>query len=127
MPTHADACRRMPTGSVHKIVFHLAEDPDPREELAAQGDPDEDGLNALHAKLTRLDRASSYRPWTRETLDVIAAQPGTRAADLAAHLGRETAPVKSDVGKLKNLGLTYSLEVGYRLVPRGAGSLRWLS
>jgi hypothetical protein len=53
------------------------------------------------------------------TLEVIAASPGVRAADLAARLGRETAPFKLDVRKLKALGLTLSLEVGYRLSPRG--------
>ena len=34
-------------------------------------------------------------------------------------VGRETAPFKLDVRKLKNLGLTLSLDVGYRLSPRG--------
>ena len=34
-------------------------------------------------------------------------------------MGRETAPFKADVRKLKELGLTESLEVGYRLSPRG--------
>lgn len=32
-----------------------------------------------------------------------------------------------DVRKLKNLGLTYSLDVGYRLAPRGETYLRWSS
>jgi hypothetical protein len=52
-------------------------------------------------------------------LDAIAAHPATRAPDLAASFGRETAPFKIDVRKLKNLGLTISLTVGYRLSPRG--------
>ena len=39
--------------------------------------------------------------------------------DLAAGFGRETLPFKNDVRKLKNLGLTESLEVGYRLSLRG--------
>jgi hypothetical protein len=42
-----------------------------------------------------------------------------RAGDLAVELGREREPFKIDVRKLKNLGLTTSLEVGYRLSPRG--------
>ena len=46
-----------------------------------------------------------------------------RAADLAAGFGRETQPFKLDVRKLKNLGLTLSLEVGYRLSPRGEAYL----
>ena len=47
---------------------------------------------------------SPYGPWTRPTLDAIAARPGTRAGDLAAAFGRELAPFKLDVRKLKNLG-----------------------
>ena len=47
-----------------------------------------------------------------------------RAADLAAQLGRaELQPFKTDVRKLKALGLTASLEVGYRLSPRGRAFL----
>ena len=52
-------------------------------------------------------------------LELIAAHPGVRAPDLAARLGRETLAFKIDVRKLKALGLTESLEVGYRLSPRG--------
>ena len=60
------------------------------------------------------------------TLRLIQALPHTRAADLAASLGRETAPFKLDVRKLKNLGLTHSLEVGYELTPRGTAYLKTL-
>jgi hypothetical protein len=49
---------------------------------------------------------------------------GRRAANLAAAFGRDVQPFKADVRKLKNLGLTISLEVGYRLSPRGAAYLR---
>ena len=69
------------------------------------------------ARLARLDRASSHGAWTTEVLQTIAARPAVRAADLAAGFGRETQPFKLDVRKLKNLGLTLSLEVGYRLSP----------
>jgi hypothetical protein len=46
-----------------------------------------------------------------------------RAPDLAASLGRETLPFERDVRKLKELGLTESLEVRYRLSPRGRAYL----
>jgi hypothetical protein len=68
--------------------------------------------------------ASAYGPWTAAVLEVIAARPGVRATDLAASFGRETQPFKLDVRKLKNLGLTISLEVGYRLSPRGEAYLK---
>ena len=49
----------------------------------------------------------------------IAERPATRAVELATALGRERTPFKTDVRKLKELGLTESLERGYRLSPRG--------
>jgi hypothetical protein len=49
------------------------------------------------------------------------------AADLAALLGREKHPFKRDVRKLKELGLTESMPVGYRLSPRGRALLEALA
>lgn len=46
-----------------------------------------------------------------------------RAADLAGAAGVERDRLKADVRKLKELGLTESLVVGYRLSPRGAAVL----
>jgi hypothetical protein len=46
-----------------------------------------------------------------------------RAGDLAEAFGRERLKFKTDVRKLKALGLTESLEVGYRLSPRGRAFL----
>ena len=50
-------------------------------------------------------------------------RPEVRAADLAAAAGRERLAFKADVRKLKELELTESLEVGYRLSPRGRALL----
>ncbi len=52
-------------------------------------------------------------------LALIARKPGTRAADLAPAMQSELLKFKADVRKLKKLGLTISLETGYRLSPRG--------
>jgi predicted transcriptional regulator len=41
------------------------------------------------------------------------------STELAKALGAERFAFKQDVRKLKELGLTESLEVGYRLSPRG--------
>ena len=73
----------------------------------------------------RLDRWDAVRtaPWTRELLRLIAEKPGVRAPDLAASLGRETPPFKRDVRKLKELGLTRSLPVGYEISHRGRAYL----
>jgi hypothetical protein len=103
---------------IYRIRFHAVHEPDPRDELA-HSVPTDDEIADIDARLTRLDRASSYRAWTAETLAIIAEHPARRAGDLADMLGRERLPFKLDVRKLKNLGLTLSLTVGYRLSPRG--------
>ena len=109
---------------IYRIQFHLVDEPDPRAELAADDDLTGDDLAEIDRRLDRLDRSSPHGPWTRAALGAIAAQPGTRAPDLAAQFGRETQPFKLDVRKLKSLGLTLSLKVGYRLSPRGEAYLR---
>jgi hypothetical protein len=106
-------------GDVYLLRFHRVDEPDPRAVLAAAADLDDAARAAIDARLTRLDRASTHGPWTAETLRIIAERPAVRAPDLAAALGRETVPFKVDVRKLKALGLTESLLVGYRLSPRG--------
>jgi hypothetical protein len=98
--------------------------PDPRIALRESADLTDDEVAALQAKLARLDKASSFGPWTFETLGLIEQHPRRRAPDLAAMVGRETAPFKIDVRKLKGLGLTRSFEVGYELSPRGREFLR---
>jgi hypothetical protein len=97
---------------------------DPRIALRESADLTDDDVAALQAKLARLDKASSHGAWTRETLALIEQHPRRRAPDLAAMVGRETAPFKIDVRKLKALGLTHSFEVGYDLSPRGRELLR---
>ncbi len=52
-------------------------------------------------------------------LKTIGERPAVAAAVLAQSLGVEKLKFKQDVRKLKELGLTESLEVGYRLSPRG--------
>ena len=66
-----------------------------------------------------MDSRARQGPWTQAALEAIAVAPGRRAAELAAEQDRETAKFKADVRKLKALGLTISLEVGYELSPRG--------
>ena len=97
--------------------------PDPR--VALRGTiPDEHELAEIGRRLERLDSASSHGPWTWQTLSLIADYPGVRAEDLARSVGREKAPFKLDVGKLKEMGLTESLETGYRISPRGRAAIK---
>jgi len=120
------ALERHGEGEVHRIELRFA-GPDPRVALRARSRLDAGERAEIAARLARLDRASSHGPWTEATLRAIAAAPGTRAADLAAGFGRERLSFKADVRKLKALGLTESLEVGYRLSPRGLAYLRSVS
>lgn len=107
---------------LYRIRLHLA-GPDPRVALRERADLDADEVAEIAARLQRLDRASKHGSWTRATLELIEAHPTTRAADLAAGAGRPKDRFKTDVRKLKNLGLTESLEIGYRLSPRGQAYL----
>jgi hypothetical protein len=83
-------------------------------------------LAQLARRLEAMDRRSRVGPWTLATLRAIEAQPGVLAARLARALGRPRDEFKRDVRKLKDLGLTFSLEVGYRLTPKGARFLAGL-
>jgi hypothetical protein len=95
---------------------------DPRVALREQDELSDDDRRAVDDRLDRWDAARGA-PWTREYLRLIADHPGVRAPDLAASLGRETLPFKLDVRKLKELGLTRSLPVGYEISPRGRAYL----
>jgi len=112
---------RRATGTIYRVRLQLV-GPDPRTVLRELL-PDESETAEIDRRLTRLDRASRQGPWTRAVLEAIGAQPGVRASDLASQFGRERMPFKLDVRKLKELGLTESLKIGYRLSPRGQAIL----
>jgi hypothetical protein len=111
---------RTPDGRLYRIQFGALR-PDPRVALRSQALTSDDA-EAIEAKLARLD-ARAAKPWTRRTLELIAAHSGTRAGTLADRMGQERDDFKVNVRKLKALGLTESLEVGYRLSPRGRSLL----
>jgi hypothetical protein len=109
---------------VYLLRVRPADGPDPRSVLATDDRLTPADVAELDRRLDRLDRASSSGPWTASVLAAIQAEPGRRAGDLAAAAGRERLPYKTDVRKLKALGLTISLPIGYRLSPRGEAYLR---
>jgi hypothetical protein len=109
-------------GSVYRVQLHLAGS-DPRVALRGQSSLTDAELGEVQGRLARLDAASRHGSWTKIVLRLIRDRPGVRAADLAPALDRETLAFKRDVRKLKELGLTESLEVGYRLSPRGLAVL----
>lgn len=114
--------RPAPGTLVWRVEFHRVE-PD-GEPLSEQADLTAEDVAEITRRLDRLDAASARGPWTRPTLGLIAEHPGVVSTKLAAELGAPSRPVfKADVRKLKRLGLTESLEVGYRLSPRGRAYL----
>jgi hypothetical protein len=109
-------------GDVFRIRVRLA-GPDPRIAFRRRTGWSTDELEPIESRLARMD---GDRPWTSAVLRLIAARPGVRAGTLAAVVDLETQAFKVRVRRLKNLGLTESLEVGYRLSPRGRALLRRL-
>jgi hypothetical protein len=105
-------------GDLYRIELHW-DGPDERVALRDDDDLTDDEVAAIRARLAKLDKASTRGPWTATVLQLVADRPAVRAPDLAASLGLETLVFKRDVRKLKALGLTESLTVGYRISPRG--------
>ena len=83
-------------------------------------------LDKLRKQLQRMDARSSGPAWTQRVLELVGAHVGVRAGDLCALVDQDKVPFKRNVRKLKNLGLTESLEVGYRLSPRAEALLNGL-
>jgi hypothetical protein len=97
--------------------------PDERPELAADDRLSATDIDAIATRLGRWD-AAAETPWTRQYLEMIGANEAVRAPDLAARVGLDVPRFKRRVRLLKGLGLTISLDVGYRLSPRGRAYLR---
>ena len=108
---------------LYRVQFRLVEGGDPRDALASIGELSPGDVEALSKRLARLDSAAKDGPWTMETLRLIERLPRVRAQTLADELGREKEALKLDIRKLKNLGLTLSLETGYEISPRGRAFL----
>lgn len=99
-------------------------------------DPDERVAKREASELSKQEWAdiqSRFKRWEKTApgyfssiLSLIAARPAVAAGELAAVLRVEKLKFKQDVRKLKELGLTESLDVGYRLSPRGGVVLEWL-
>lgn len=120
-PTATAATADLPgkAGSIFRVEVRYA-GADPRISLRAAAELSAEELAALLARLDRMDATGKRGPWTRPVLATIAERPAVRAGDLWAGLGYpDMLTFKRDVRKLKELGLTESLEVGYRLSPRG--------
>jgi hypothetical protein len=109
------------TSRPYRVLVHFA-GADTRAVL--HDDASAEAVAAVIAKLDAMDARSARGPWTRRTLALIGQWPGRRAPELAEMEGLATPVFKTDVRKLKELGLTISLTVGYTLSPRGEAVLR---
>jgi hypothetical protein len=112
-------------GRLYRISLRLA-GPDPREALRRRSDLSPSEVSQLRDKLAQFGARTEGGPWALPILRLIAARPGVRAPELAMSLGMKTEHFKPRVRQLKELGLTESLEVGYRLSPRGEAFMRQL-
>jgi biotin operon repressor len=105
------------------VRFRALDGPDPRDELAATAALTDDEIASVTARLARMDAVSKRGPWTAAVLAEIAERPAVSSVYLAETLDWERFDFKLHVRRLKALGLTISLDVGYRLSPRGAAYL----
>lgn len=104
-----------PEGTLYRVRFHRLGD-DPRIALRRRATLSGDEVDALLAATARLE-------WAPRTLRLIGERPGVVSTELAALEGLDRPVFKQRVRRLKALGLTESLEVGYRLSPRGQAFL----
>lgn len=102
------------------IRFRSLDGPDPRDELASTPSLTETASTEISKKLARMDAASKRGPWTTAVLEQIASRPAVSSVFLAQTLDWDRQDFKLHVRRLKALGLTISLDVGYRISPRGA-------
>lgn len=105
-------------GELVKVEFDFLGG-DPREALRKQRDIPAKEIDRIISRIHKLDQNVISRDWASNILKLIDQYPGKRAADLAEMMGVEKDWLKPQIRKLKAMGLTESLEVGYRLSPRG--------
>jgi len=115
-----------PALPVYRVRLRRIDEPDPRDELARSASLTEAHVAAITARLARMDKASGRGPWTSAVLTLIGDRPGVVSTDLAEVIGWERQDFKLHVRRLKELGLTVSLRVGYQLSPRGESYLKYL-
>lgn len=124
----AEAVASLPLGEgpLYRIEFRLAR-ADPRKALADDAELDAETVSSIRSALENLDRRSRSGGWTVSCLRLLRESPGVAAADLAGIVGIEKALFKRRLRQLKELGLTHSLDIGYRLSPRGKRFLALLT
>jgi hypothetical protein len=95
---------------LHRVEFHYVPEAPARPELP---------LAEIAKRLARMDAASASGPWTLAALRLIEENRGVVARVLAEEMELPKLDFKARVRKLKALGLTVSLPVGYELSELG--------
>jgi hypothetical protein len=103
-----------PDTLLYRVQFHYEPVAPPKVEYS---------LEEIAKRLERLDAASTSGPWTLVTLRLIEENPGVVARNLAREIEMFKDDFKVNVRKLKALGLTISLTVGYELSELGQAYL----
>ncbi|MEX2161748.1 MAG: hypothetical protein WD751_07510 [Anaerolineales bacterium] len=109
-------------GQLYRVVLKYGGE-DPRIQLREAADLSVEDFAAIQKKLKGYEREGA---WTRKVLKLIAKNENVLASKLAKKMGMEKYAFKRRVWQLKELGLTKSLDIGYRLSPRGRAYLEWL-
>ena len=99
---------------------------DPRIALRENDRLSKVDYESIFARLKRFDAFSRNGPWTQQVLLAIRQHPKRAAAELAAQTGFEKEWLKTNIRKLKNMGLTISHHPGYELSPRGKAFLDYI-
>ncbi|REJ76196.1 MAG: hypothetical protein DWQ47_11315 [Acidobacteria bacterium] len=112
-------------GAVYRIKVRYAGE-DPRIALRNKARLSKEEFEEVRKKLERMDSSKVFGKWTVQYLELIRDNPEVLAANIADSIGMDKPRFKANVRKLKALGLTESMAVGYRLSPRGKAVLRKL-
>ena len=99
-----------PDTLLYRVQFHFQPEAPPKQEYS---------LEEVTTRLERLDSASGIGPWTLQVLRLIESNPGVVSRQLAPQMEMPRDEFKLSVRKLKGLGLTTSLLVGYELTELG--------
>ena len=115
--------QRRKEGRLHRIEFNLAGE-DPRLTLRERDALSQEEYHQIKKRLDRYDKSSKRGPWAYKIIGLIAEHPAMVSTKLAEKMEVDRFWLKGNIRKLKALGLTISLDVGYKLSPRGEAFLR---
>lgn len=100
---------------LYRIRFRRIGD-DPRVQLRQRSEMTAEEQDAIARMFDR-------NAWAAPYLRLIEESPGIVSTELARRAGVDRLVFKQRVRRLKALGLTESLEIGYRISPRGRAAL----